>query len=155
YAFDLKLAKRSSRITVFGVANDLGLLLTKNSVHLGPESYLWQQMRSFSCGINWKYYINSMMKSLYILMLAAIVLNTGCEKFLDQKSDGSLSIPENEKDIRALLDNDGLMNSAFPGLNDLFSDEYFIDYTVWKSRSELDQRFYVWDGDVSTFQNSS
>lgn len=95
------------------------------------------------------------MKSLYILMLAAIVLNTGCEKFLDHKSDGSLSIPENEKDIRALLDNDGLMNSAFPGLNDLFSDEYFIDYTVWKSRSELDQRFYVWDGDVSTFQNSS
>ncbi len=95
------------------------------------------------------------MKNLNILMLVATFLFTGCEKFLDQKSDGSLSIPENEKDIRALLDNEGLINSGFPGLNDLFSDEYFLDYTIWKSRSDLDQRFYVWDGDVSTFQNAS
>jgi len=95
------------------------------------------------------------MKIFYILMLMAIILFTGCEKFLDQKSDGSLSIPENEKDIRALLDNESLVNSGYPGLNDLFSDEYFIDFTVWKSRSDLDQRFYVWDGEVSTFQNAS
>lgn len=95
------------------------------------------------------------MKSFNLIMLVASILFTGCEKFLDQKSDGSLSIPENEKDLRALLDNEGLVNSGFPGLNDLASDEYFIDYTVWKSRPDLDQRFYVWDGDVSTFQNSS
>lgn len=55
YNFDLKLAKRSSRITVFGVVNDLGLLLTKNSEHLDPEAYPWQQPRSFSFGINWRY----------------------------------------------------------------------------------------------------
>ncbi len=55
YAFYLKLAKRSSRITVFGVANDLGLLWTKNSEHLDPEAYPWQQPRSFSFGINWRY----------------------------------------------------------------------------------------------------
>jgi len=55
YAFDLKLAKRSSKITVFGVANDLGMLWTKNSENLDPEAYPWQQPRSFSFGFNWKY----------------------------------------------------------------------------------------------------
>lgn len=55
YEFDLKFPKCNSKMTVFGVANDLGMLWAKNTENIDPEAYPWQQPRSFSFGFNWKY----------------------------------------------------------------------------------------------------
>lgn len=55
YTFDLKMAKRNSRITVFGMANDLGMIWTKNAENLDSEAYPWKQPQGFSFGFNWKY----------------------------------------------------------------------------------------------------
>lgn len=79
----------------------------------------------------------------------------GCDDFLDKKSDLSLSIPQSLRDVRAILDYQYSINDNYPGLTDLASDDYFVDYTTWKSRPVRDQGIYIWDGDLDTYHNQS
>lgn len=85
-----------------------------------------------------------------IFLLIMIVLSS-CDKFLDKKPDMSIAIPESIGDIRAILDNQSGINDNFPGLLEIGADDYFVDYTVLRSRPVRDQALYVWDGGEDTY----
>lgn len=85
------------------------------------------------------------MKKIPVFLICCILL-TGCDHFLDIKPDKSVAVPESIGDVRAILDYQTRINDNYPGLMDLAADDYFVDYTVWKSRSVADQGKYVWDG---------
>lgn len=71
----------------------------------------------------------------------------GCNSFLDTKPDANISTPENLEDLRALLDNEASINRDYPGLLEMGTDDYFIDYSVWTSREAFDQDVYLWKPD--------
>lgn len=96
---------------------------------------------------------------LILLLLAALV---GCKKdWLDAKPDKSLVVPHTLKDLRALLDNNSIMNSTtLNGIQqfaEIGTDNYFIQDNTYASLTDFsDKRAYVFsskifDGNVSTW----
>lgn len=78
------------------------------------------------------------------LPLTLIILFGGCEKFLNEKSDISLSIPESFKDLRAMMNNGGQLISSFPSLIEGGSDDYYVKESLLKGRPEREQFVYTW-----------
>lgn len=66
-----------------------------------------------------------------------------CNSFLDVKPESAVSTPETLKDLRALLDNENNINQHFPGLLEMGTDDYFLDYSIFSSRRAFDQAVYL------------
>lgn len=79
----------------------------------------------------------------------------GCDKFLDEKSDIKLSIPETFEDLRALMNYEGQLNRSFPSLLESGSDDYYVKTNVLKSRSEPEQLVYMWENNFQRSDNAS
>lgn len=77
-------------------------------------------------------------------ILFALIFYCGCSSFLDRKPEANISTPETIEDLRALLDNESDINRNYPGLLEMGTDDYFIDYSVWISRNVFDQDVYLW-----------
>lgn len=86
--------------------------------------------------------------SLIILAYASILL-CSCKKYLDAKSDQSLSKPETLADLQNLLDNPDLNRSV--RLINSSADEYYLEYSNWVSRSKLDKESYVWESNLNDY----
>ncbi|WP_257667042.1 RagB/SusD family nutrient uptake outer membrane protein [Parapedobacter tibetensis] len=87
------------------------------------------------------------MKKCFFAVLAGAVLGNlfACSEFLDAKPDVSVSTPETLADLRALLDDEDKINRHAPGLLEMGTDDYFLDYSVFSSRPAFDQAIYLWD----------
>ena len=87
-------------------------------------------------------------------LLLALLLLTGCNRFLDEKSDSTLAVPMTLEDNQALLDRltDVLSNFASSGMAS--SDDFYLsdaDYNAMEYQE--DRRLYTWQNDyVSTNQ---
>jgi len=91
-----------------------------------------------------------MRKSLYIFIPLAIVL-FGCEKFLDEKTNKKLVVPNSLRDVQALLDAYSNLNISDPGEGEVAADDYYLEENTWAAlRNEEDRRAYVWEPDYST-----
>lgn len=77
-------------------------------------------------------------------IFCAILFFYGCNSFLEVKPEANISTPETLEDLRALLDNEGDINRNYPGLLEMGTDDYFIEYGVWTSRAAFDQDVYLW-----------
>lgn len=89
----------------------------------------------------------------FILMFLVLLL-WGCEKFLEEKVDKQLVVPSSLRDLQSLIDNFSNINSSDPLAGELAADDYYLLYDVWVSRSEHDQRGYIWEPEYSTTHNS-
>lgn len=78
-----------------------------------------------------------------ILIGVALGSILACDNFLDVKPQASVSTPETLKDLRALLDNENNINQHFPGLIEMGTDDYFLDYSAFSSRQAFDQGVYL------------
>jgi hypothetical protein len=91
------------------------------------------------------------MKILYtILTIAAIgFLCSGCKKYLDAKPDGALAIPTSLNDFQALLDFYPKMNTSGSGLDEISTDDYFLnDADLNTIAPELHGNLYRWQKNV-------
>ncbi|MGE8425864.1 MAG: hypothetical protein ACN6PI_23705, partial [Sphingobacterium siyangense] len=71
----------------------------------------------------------------------------GCNEFLSEKPDRSLAIPSTLKDLQALLDNDGALNSE-PNTGEISSGDFYLTQADWASlSSESNRRAYIWEKD--------
>lgn len=83
----------------------------------------------------------------------------GCKKFLDEKPDIKLAIPESLMDLQALLDNKGKMNTSGSNghstdLPEASSDNYQIDDEVFNSMEQGMRNIYTWGPEVSVNYSS-
>lgn len=94
-------------------------------------------------------------KYLLLVLLSTIGLFSGCDKFLDEKTDKKLVVPTRLEDLQALLDNDGILNQSDPGEGEIAADDYYLPEATWAALSnEYDRRAYIWEPDFTTTHTS-
>lgn len=89
------------------------------------------------------------MNTKYLIIIAALFGATSCNKYLDAVPDKSLTVPTTLQDMTALLDNDIIAIYSNPALGEIGSDDYYLEYTTYQSRTPLIARnAYTWQTDV-------
>ncbi|MCS3795955.1 RagB/SusD family nutrient uptake outer membrane protein [Niastella sp. OAS944] len=76
--------------------------------------------------------------------LAIIILSASCKKYLDEKPDQRLSTPDTLDDLQALMDNPSFYKWGLRVIQNV-TDEYYLPYTIWQSRIDIDKQSYIWD----------
>ncbi|NJI72440.1 RagB/SusD family nutrient uptake outer membrane protein [Sphingobacterium kitahiroshimense] len=90
-----------------------------------------------------------MNRYLYILFICAGILShLSCSKYLDQKPDQSLSLPDNVKDLTALMDYETIMTQYHPEGGDISADYFFLNDAAWNEQSIDARNMYVWDSEA-------
>lgn len=67
-----------------------------------------------------------------------------CHDFLDAKPYNTLAQPNKIEDLRALLDYEAEMSSWYPGLGEVASDDFQVDYKGLSSTLPVLQDTYLW-----------
>lgn len=80
---------------------------------------------------------------------------SSCSKFLDAKPDRSLAIPDNVRDLQALLDYEDQTILYYPAAGDVAADYYFIKEVDWLSRDIDVRNTYNWAGNDQNRQDWS
>lgn len=84
---------------------------------------------------------------IYMLCIVFFIL-ASCEKFLDAKSDISLSVPDNLEDLDALMNNLAMFIDD-PRGGEISTDEYYISEADFNGLfSQDEQNLYRWSDDV-------
>jgi len=87
-----------------------------------------------------------MKKIMFYIGLLCLNGLLSCSKFLDEKSDKSLSIPKSLDDLQALLDGYSTINQAYSWAGEEASDDYFISTKNWQGIANQDTRNnYIWN----------
>lgn len=80
--------------------------------------------------------------------MLTLLLFSGCKKFLEEKSDKSLSIPTTVDDFQAMLNSYGNLNIDFIAAGEVSSDDYYLTDNDFNSLYyESDKRLYTWQPD--------
>lgn len=80
-------------------------------------------------------------------MLAVLTTLLSCDKFLSEKSDSSLVVPNTLTDLQALLDNSSARSSGYSSMSETFSDDYYLPEATYAGLAEHLQRQYTWQPD--------
>ncbi len=92
------------------------------------------------------------MKHLPVYLIGCILILSGCEKFLDEKYDTKLLVPESIQDLQSLLDKSNHMNETYPSLMQMASDDYFVQDEILDGLSDFIP-IYTWGDYQSRYQN--
>jgi hypothetical protein len=79
------------------------------------------------------------------LLVIALVLFSGCKKYLDIKSDSTLIIPSTLADLQQLLDDANTMNYSTAVYGSASADDYFLEDRTYLSRNVFQQHVYRWE----------
>lgn len=89
------------------------------------------------------------------LILLPFLLQVGCTKFLDEKSDKSDIIPSTLEELQKLLDNDAMYNNSPAPLAELLADNYYVTPATWTSQNnssnptnKAEASHYIWQSDA-------
>lgn len=99
-----------------------------------------------------------MKKNTQIAIFSVLLLTlfAGCEKFLEEKSNKSLSVPITVDDFQAMLNNYNDFNNDFISAGEVSADDYYINDAAFNSLAyESDRRLYTWQPDYVTRPQSS
>ncbi len=81
---------------------------------------------------------------LFIVLFSNVWL-ISCNKFLDEQSDNSLSVPKRLEDLQALLDDADFMNDwATPSSAEASTDNYFLPDDIYSALSDDSKKAYTW-----------
>lgn len=85
---------------------------------------------------------------LAIVLLFSAFFLASCKKYLNEKPNGSLNIPQTLNDLQLLLDNYGTMNGSFPSSTEVLADNYYLTPSDFNSVSNVSLRnYYTWQKD--------
>ncbi len=82
------------------------------------------------------------------LLLTTFVSLQSCDKFLEEKLDYSFTTPEKLSDLRAVLDNESVINQNFPGLLEVGTDDYYVADEQLGIAAPYLQSVYLWSDDM-------
>lgn len=80
--------------------------------------------------------------------LLCLLLGTtsfSCEKFLDAKSNSSITVPSTIRDLRAILDHDIEMNNFYPAPLEIAADDFLLTDVGYWSIYQEGQDVYTWN----------
>ncbi|PZP41400.1 MAG: hypothetical protein DI598_18260 [Pseudopedobacter saltans] len=81
-----------------------------------------------------------------VVILCSIVYLTGCQKYLDAKSDKSLVTPSGLSDLQSILDYYLKINQTDPGAGLLSSDDYYLTQTDYDGiGNNYGKNIYTWN----------
>lgn len=87
-------------------------------------------------------------KLLIFVLCTLFVTFSSCEKFLDEKSDVSLSVPDNLEDLDALMNNLAIFIDD-PRGGEISTDDYYVSEADFNGLfSQDEQNLYRWSNDV-------
>lgn len=81
----------------------------------------------------------------YLLIITIFCGLQSCKKYLDKKSDKSLSLPTTIEDLQAVLDFNSVMNLQHPSIGESSSDNYFVTPASVNSLTPAQRNAYLWD----------
>lgn len=87
---------------------------------------------------------NKTFKIAFTLMIA--ILLSGCEKYLDVKSNSVLVIPQSPGDLQALLDHFTKINQSGASAGEMSSDDYYVSENDFQSLPVDQRKVYTWEG---------
>jgi tetratricopeptide (TPR) repeat protein len=87
---------------------------------------------------------------IFICFIVILTCITSCRKYLDQKPDQSLAVPNSTKDFQSLLDNNTMLRGA-QGSLEVSSDDYFLLFSDYIGRPDPVKNTHIWKKD-SLFQ---
>lgn len=80
-----------------------------------------------------------------ILCVFYVMLFSGCEDFLDEKSDMNLAVPSKISDLQSLMDNYQRINAQDPACGEISSDDLYVTDAVYNAISSQEYKdMYVW-----------
>ncbi|MEJ5996266.1 RagB/SusD family nutrient uptake outer membrane protein [Pedobacter sp. Du54] len=89
------------------------------------------------------------MKNIFYVILSICVISISCKKdWLEKKYSISQVVPTTIEDLQKLLDNEGKMNTNYPGLGLVGSDNYFTLTSDWQSQAVIPRNAYIWSKDI-------
>lgn len=89
------------------------------------------------------------MRNIFFLLL--ILSSAACNKsseWLDKKAANSDVVPATLKDYQAILDYDLYMNSSYPYLGMVSSDNYYVPYSSWLNEASAAKPAYDWEAEL-------
>ena len=91
------------------------------------------------------------MRFAYLYIVVLMVLGfASCKKYLDEKSDIKLSVPQSLDDFQGLLDNPNITENSSPQVGDLGCDDY---YFATVQALTIPQNCNIWASDTWQGQN--
>ncbi|MGC4102346.1 RagB/SusD family nutrient uptake outer membrane protein [Ferruginibacter sp.] len=90
-----------------------------------------------------------MKKYMIFVFFTALGLG-GCKKYLDQKPDQKLLLPNTITSLQALMDGESTMNLNNPGTGEVSADNYYLADATWSALTSAAQRnMYTWEADIT------
>jgi tetratricopeptide (TPR) repeat protein len=85
---------------------------------------------------------------LIILLLTIITATSGCKKYLEEKPDKKLVVPERLEDLQAILDDFYLYNINEPATGEVSTPDYYLTDDDFNALpDEFSKRAYTWQKD--------
>lgn len=82
---------------------------------------------------------------IFIVIITFLVSSIGCNKYLDERNNKSIVIPQSYDDLMALMDANTTVNHGMgPGLLEIGTDDYYLLPTVLQSQKEFEKENYLW-----------
>lgn len=88
------------------------------------------------------------MKYLILFAIPALFACNKQDTWLDVKSNKTDIVPVTLENFQSILDNDVIMNSDYPCLGLLGSDNYYVTYETWQPREAIERNAYIWKPDL-------
>ncbi len=82
-------------------------------------------------------------KRIFAVMWLLLLVNAGCKKYLDIKSDSSLIVPSTLDDLQGLLDDAGIMNYNTAAFGAASADDYFLEDNSFQAKNIFQQHVYL------------
>lgn len=94
-------------------------------------------------------------KKVYVVIFSLLVCGYlfSCKKYLEEKSNKRLVVPESVEDLQGIFDGDYLMNSRTPGYGEASTDDYFATPANYSSFYDFDRQSYTWEVKSYNFPN--
>ncbi|MDP4129794.1 MAG: RagB/SusD family nutrient uptake outer membrane protein [Bacteroidota bacterium] len=81
------------------------------------------------------------------ILVGSLIFFTGCKKYLDQKSNQSLSALSSVQDLQSLLDNFYPVNTYDPIAGEVSADNYYVYDADWSGLDDYARNTYSWQKD--------
>lgn len=84
---------------------------------------------------------------LYIVLIS--LLSFGCKDYLDLKPDAKMAVPKTLEHADHLLNDYDAMNTGYPSLAEIASDDYYLTDANWGGLSDEDERStHLWNSAI-------
>ena len=91
----------------------------------------------------------SVKRSLIVTTCCCLFVLVSCKKYLDEKPDQQLAIPETLEDAQALLDYYSILNANYPNIGDQSDDNIYLNDARLNALPLVSRNYYTWAENIT------